>query len=59
MSITDSETALDAMLEKQKVTWGEERVRNLGATVEALMHRRGYSTKEFDSLAQDDFELAA
>lgn len=60
MSTTESEVALDALLKNARKTWGEERVRNLGATVEALMRRRGFEPEELDMLSQEnDFELAA
>ena len=54
MSTQEAELALDYLVQKNKITWGEERARNLGATVEALMRRRGFS-----DLAQEDFELTA
>ena len=50
---------LDHIIEGQKRTWGEERTRNLGATVESLMRRRGFSPEELDQYTQDDFELVA
>lgn len=60
MSTQESESALTEFLNAQKrKSWGEERVRNLGATVESLMQRRGFNPAEFDDLDQDDFELAA
>lgn len=62
MSTQESqEQAIAQYLNEQtrRSSWGEERVRNLGATVEALMERRGFNPAEFDDLDQDDFELAA
>jgi hypothetical protein len=47
------------------MSWGEDRVRNLGATVESLMERRGFSPRDLvandvvEELTRDDFELAA
>jgi len=57
MSTQELEPELDRIIKSQ--SWGEERIRNLGATVESLMQRRGYSPAEFDELAQDDSELVA
>lgn len=43
----------------------EEQLRNLGATVEALMRRRGFDPQDLvaedvvEELTQDDFELAS
>lgn len=65
MSTQESESALDAIVRENKISWGEERTSNLGATVEGLMQRRGFSPRDFDvegvvaELTQDDFELAA
>ena len=59
MSNTECELALDGIVKNSKISWGEERVRNLGATVEGLMRRRGYNPNELDMFDQDDFELAA
>jgi uncharacterized protein (DUF433 family) len=59
MSTQEVEQALTTIVKNSKITWGEERIRNLGATVESLMQRRGFSPAEFDELDQDDFELAA
>lgn len=59
MSNTESELALDGIVKNSKVSWGEERARNLGATVEGLMIRRGFRPSELDMFDQDDFELAA
>lgn len=59
MSNTESELALDSIVKNSKVSWGEERARNLGATVESLMRRRGFSPDELDVLEEADFDLAA
>ena len=59
MSTQEQESALEAIVKNSKITWGEERIRNLGATVESLMQRRGFSPAEFDELDEDDLELAA
>lgn len=61
MSNEQLQDALDEKLAKQRQTWGEERIRNLGATVESLMRRRGFEPDELDQFDQDEdsFELAA
>jgi|GEM_PF-5006818 len=65
MSTQESESALDTIVRENKISWGEDRVRNLGATVEGLMERRGFKLSDFNAedvvaeLTQDDLELAA
>jgi hypothetical protein len=50
---------LEKFIDGNKITWGEERVRNLGATVESLMQRRGFNPAEFDDVDEGDFADAA
>lgn len=65
MSTHESESALDTIVRENKISWGEDRVRNLGVTVESLMQRRGFSPHDLlardvvEELTRDDFELAA
>ncbi len=65
MPTQESESVLDGIVRENKISWGEDRVRNLGATVESLMQRRGFSLRELDAediveeLTREDFELAA
>ncbi len=65
MSTQEAELALDSIVQSSRQTWGEERIRNLGATVEGLMIRRGFSPQDLvaddvvEELTQEDFELAA
>lgn len=65
MSTQETESALDAIVRENKISWGEDRIRNLGATVESLMQRRGFSPRDLvaedvvEELTQDDLELAA
>lgn len=51
--------ALDDIVRENKISWGEARVRNLGATVESLMRRRGFNPAEFDDVDESDFAQAA
>ena len=57
--VASFEPALEELIKTNKITWGEERVRNLGATVESLMQRRGFNPAEFDDVDESDFAQAA
>lgn len=62
MSINETisfDPELEKFINRNKITWGEERVRNLGATVESLIQRRGFDPAEFDDVDDSDFAEAA
>jgi hypothetical protein len=65
MSTQESELALDTIDRKKLRTWDETRTRNLGATLEKLIERRGFSLQELvpgkvvEELTQEDLALAA
>lgn len=65
MSTQEAELALGHIIEIQKITWGEDRACNLGATVESLMTRRGFTSRDLDvssvveEFTREDVALAA